>query len=463
MRLLKNNLEQLAEASNGFSQKPIDITFPQLPQDNRMRLVPREIENEKQIMYKDGDKMHIPGVLDYTGAKYPFKKRLINKAQDGTDTEEWVRVKSNSGKYLYVPSRKNEKGEYQPVEYDAQGRFNAYEKAGDYNSKKHTVSKFTEEEKKNKFYDQKLYETDDQQELVVKGSKDNVGKIRNRFENTFGSKIGGEQYKLIEDMAIKNNLDLKQLSDKYFELYQLSGSPKIGHEPTAFQAFPFISRFIRRGDFEGWNREMYNPITNYIHLDSDPSVAIDEFSHGYNNSDSAKEEFPQLQEKLLQYIFEPSDAGGYEDPYHNEYHAHKITQELMLNYLLDQRENNFNDFVKNYFNGKRYRNTYFDYSSRKLYHYGKGFIPELQIRDVDYDKLRRDSENMKQEIQQKLIYPIDLGKSGIKIKKKNRGKFTEYCGGNVTQECINKAKKSGNKTLVKRAVFAENARHFKHK
>lgn len=51
----------------------------------------------------------------------------------------------------------------------------------------------------------------------------------------------------------------------------------------------------------------------------------------------------------------------------------------------------------------------------------------------------------------------------IHIKKKNRGKFTDYCGGNVTQACINRAKRSGSSTLRKRAVFAENARHWKHK
>lgn len=55
-----------------------------------------------------------------------------------------------------------------------------------------------------------------------------------------------------------------------------------------------------------------------------------------------------------------------------------------------------------------------------------------------------------------------IGKSGIKIKKKNEGKFTDYCGGEVTQDCINKAKSSGNKKLVKRATFAENARKWKH-
>ena len=53
--------------------------------------------------------------------------------------------------------------------------------------------------------------------------------------------------------------------------------------------------------------------------------------------------------------------------------------------------------------------------------------------------------------------------SGIHIKKKNRGKFTEYCGGEVTDECIQKAKKSKNPKLRKRATFAANARKWKHK
>ena len=52
--------------------------------------------------------------------------------------------------------------------------------------------------------------------------------------------------------------------------------------------------------------------------------------------------------------------------------------------------------------------------------------------------------------------------SGIHIKKKNRGKFTSYCGGKVTDECIRKAKASGNPTLVKRATFAQNSRKWKH-
>ena len=53
--------------------------------------------------------------------------------------------------------------------------------------------------------------------------------------------------------------------------------------------------------------------------------------------------------------------------------------------------------------------------------------------------------------------------SGIHIKKKNRGKFTEYCGGEVTDKCIQKAKNSKNPTLRKRATFAQNSRSWSKK
>lgn len=82
--------------------------------------------------------------------------------------------------------------------------------------------------------------------------------------------------------------------------------------------------------------------------------------------------------------------------------------------------------------------------------------------------------NLFNQPQQQLQYQKQGGKmsiieflkkgSGIHIKKKNRGKFTSYCGGKVTDECIRKAKASGNPTLVKRATFAQNSRRWaKHK
>lgn len=51
---------------------------------------------------------------------------------------------------------------------------------------------------------------------------------------------------------------------------------------------------------------------------------------------------------------------------------------------------------------------------------------------------------------------------GIYIKKANRGKFTDYCGGKVTAECIARGKKSLSPAVRKRATFAANARKWKH-
>ena len=59
---------------------------------------------------------------------------------------------------------------------------------------------------------------------------------------------------------------------------------------------------------------------------------------------------------------------------------------------------------------------------------------------------------------------IEAFKKGhkIQIKKKNRGSFTRWCGGNVTEECIRRGKNSPNPAIRKKATFADNARHFKH-
>ena len=52
--------------------------------------------------------------------------------------------------------------------------------------------------------------------------------------------------------------------------------------------------------------------------------------------------------------------------------------------------------------------------------------------------------------------------SKIHIKPENKGKFTDYCGGKVTSECITKGKKSNDPKIRKRATFAANARKWKH-
>ena len=59
---------------------------------------------------------------------------------------------------------------------------------------------------------------------------------------------------------------------------------------------------------------------------------------------------------------------------------------------------------------------------------------------------------------------IDIFKKGnkIKIKKKNRGKFTEYCDGKVTSECIQRGKNSPDPKIRRRATFAANSRKWNH-
>ena len=105
-----------------------------------------------------------------------------------------------------------------------------------------------------------------------------------------------------------------------------------------------------------------------------------------------------------------------------------------------------------------------------------GEVPNRSVLSYDAEKIGADGiiynnvydngyDNNQVILSYKLHVPLNKKGSKIHIKKKNRGKFTEYCGGEVTDKCIQKAKKSGNSKLVKRAVFAQNARGWskKHK
>lgn len=64
--------------------------------------------------------------------------------------------------------------------------------------------------------------------------------------------------------------------------------------------------------------------------------------------------------------------------------------------------------------------------------------------------------------QEQTVQAANIAKDGggIHIRKKNRGKFTEYCGGKVTEACIRRGKNSSNPTTRKRATFAQNARNW---
>lgn len=93
---------------------------------------------------------------------------------------------------------------------------------------------------------------------------------------------------------------------------------------------------------------------------------------------------------------------------------------------------------------------------------------------IDYELAEQDLHNKQLDAMSKyrtpsmpnsfeLPEPTAFAKGGkIHIKKANRGKFTEYCGGKVTSECIARGKKSSSPAVRKRATFAANARKWKH-
>lgn len=53
-------------------------------------------------------------------------------------------------------------------------------------------------------------------------------------------------------------------------------------------------------------------------------------------------------------------------------------------------------------------------------------------------------------------------KHKIEIKPENKGKFTEYCRGKVTNECIEEGLASHSAKTRARAQFAKNARGWNH-
>ena len=93
---------------------------------------------------------------------------------------------------------------------------------------------------------------------------------------------------------------------------------------------------------------------------------------------------------------------------------------------------------------------------------GKPRIADRQLSTMQLDSIY--NSRIKDIIVQKDGGMLDFLKngSGIHIKEKNKGSFTRWCGGNVTEECIRRGKASSNPKIRKKATFADNARHFKH-
>jgi hypothetical protein len=90
------------------------------------------------------------------------------------------------------------------------------------------------------------------------------------------------------------------------------------------------------------------------------------------------------------------------------------------------------------------------------------YLPEMMQRYPAIDPLQQQIPPGFHLMPDGTLMPDDemYKKGGIHIKKENRGKFTEYCGGKVTDDCIQKGLNSPSATIRKRANFARNARKW---
>lgn len=99
-----------------------------------------------------------------------------------------------------------------------------------------------------------------------------------------------------------------------------------------------------------------------------------------------------------------------------------------------------------------------------LWGIGKGTIGyELAKEDLGIKAMNALSKNKMTSLPNSFTDTNTFASGGkIHIKKANRGKFTKYCGGKVTSECIAKGKRSSDPAVRKRATFAANARKWHH-
>ena len=65
----------------------------------------------------------------------------------------------------------------------------------------------------------------------------------------------------------------------------------------------------------------------------------------------------------------------------------------------------------------------------------------------------------------KILKLVEFLKKGnkIHIKESQKGSFTKYCNGKVTEECIRRGKNSPDPKIRKKATFAANSRKWHHK
>ena len=419
----------------------------------------------RKKVYKKGDSMRIPGVLDYTGAKYP------RKGQNGLITF----YDPHLGENYYMEEN---------APFDAEGYRTSYTDKNRNNPGKTVIGL---------------------PNINVSGKK---GNLKSRLYN-----VGHTQdvdWLINNSEAINiarglNDLQLKEALELYHPYYNRFNTPKYNEGIYDKDTQDFIEKDIIS------RIRKYNPqiseesIQKLINAQKEGKVTYGDYEEftgdqsGYDGFANIKDKYVKLNpftepkrgrsdtlvHELLHYLRQGYNSNLGKGRGYTEEEINKLNAAYNLSgfkypngELISEEEEaiekgasntQLRKFLKTIYNipytkthfvedlpegaierGLKYLNGYTNY----MYNTNQYNIKALKraLEEVAMNDNNTNDKNL-------------IAKNGAKIhiKKENRGKFTEYCGGKVTQECINRAKRSGNKTLVKRATFADNARHFKHR
>lgn len=396
---------------------------------------------------KNGDSMRIPGVLDFTGAKYPFKKRLVKKHSSGAEISgynPYVHSYYDPNTYSINwystedPVYVGEDGEGIPLTFKDVKHKTILGRRKRVGVDEETGEIYVSSPRVNKGLMEEALPLESDRAMLY----DILDPRFPAYTNLTDSELTQNKSRIDENDNLNNRI--KKLSI----IYDISGRPKIDLDDKS----PGFGGFIP-GDRQYNARENGKTVLKLRGHDYGTiNTFITEMAHAFQ-LDSSIAKMLGYDKKYYQLaggdIKDRYGLNGYARYGHSENDAHEIL------------ENAFTEFVfnKKYKSGKDLINL--------INHYNKLAKKQYKNKVLQVEEQRRNNPSYSSSYWSGMPMNKSGGllfsKSGIKIKKQNRGKFTDYCGGNVTQNCINRAKKSGNKTLVKRAVFAENARHFKHR
>lgn len=198
-------------------------------------------------------------------------------------------------------------------------------------------------------------------------------------------------------------------------------------------------------DIEGSNKAMSTLIVDNSSADSiEDQWATQDFGSDFSQSDVGKD-------------------GWFSNKAKNKYKELKKQQDIARNKALLTYENAA-DAVDTQ-NDLNIMSNFAAYGGPlSMWDYGSGAIDyELANKNLGIKELNALNKDRMTSLPNSFQALNTFAKGGkIHIKKANRGKFTEYCGGKVTSECIAKGKRSSNPAVRKRATFAANARKWKH-